>query len=253
MKQKLTFTDVYKNSFANKHEIQRKHYLHILLRALNFTATEVKDMLKLDYNIIEYEQGATFRWVHDYIKPAIKDFFLENFNKYGFKIDESDEASDVVEENEENKKSVYSGGDFLTKDEIYENLTSLYRRIYNNTKLPKEDVKSLLDIIKRIQDDFGLFDLEEIAQKKFYSHFYEVFRALNAICPKCKREIDLIRGAKIQCRHCKNWIDTRETKEDVEKGREFTAGEHGKNNMKQKGGEPCIIYYDNHIHDKRDE
>jgi len=250
---KLTFASVYEEAFKNKHEIQRKHYLHILLRALNFTTIQVKDILKLDYNVLEYEQTKTFKWVLNYISTGVEEHFLDNYKKNGFKSNESEEETETIEDITKKNASLYGDGEFLTKDEIYKNLTSLYRRIYNNTKLPKEDVKSLLDIIKRIQDDFGLFDLEEIANKKFYSHFYEVFRALNAICPKCKKEIDLIRGAKIQCRHCKNWIDTRETKEDVEKGREFLSGEHGKNNMKQRNGEPCMIYYNDHVHDKRDE
>jgi hypothetical protein len=215
-------------------DIDRAKYLHCLLRRLSLTEDEVRDMLLLKYNIQEFEKTNTYKFLFDYLKDDAKEI-LERM--YG------EEYTKLAEKFRKNKV-------LLTEGEVLEGLTELYRNAIKEAKgnIAKDEAKIALDTLTKIMKDFGLFEKQDLENKKFISHFYEVFRSLNAVCPnpECNKEIDVVRGAKIRCRHCGTWIDFRETQSDIEDGRAFLSGEPKKNNMEQLEGNECKIYYDNY-------
>jgi len=238
---KINYTNIYGRALSKNFTITRMKYLHAFLRVIDFTTQEVEDMLKLSYNADEYEFTEEYLWIFETIKPLLENHIQEYRERRSLTGSE--------------KAEKFSEEDFLTKDEVFRDLTLIYRDKINKSELGKEEAKIALDVIKRIQDDFGLFDLEEIAQKKFYGHFYQVYKALNAVCPNpdCGHEIDIVRSVLCQCPFCGTWIDARETKKDIEDGRKMKAGVHGENNIEQiEGADNYKIQYPDHDFNKEE-
>jgi len=233
---KATYSNISQRASKQEINIDRKQYFHCLLKILGFAVDEISDTVNINYDIRKYEETSDFIFIKDILQPIID----KKLNEIGY-----------------TKKKLSSGeiervewdGEGLSAERAHKDIMILYNSLMNadKTKWSKDEIDKTLKIIREYDEKFGLFNEDEKEQRKFDSHFYHVYKSFNAKCPKCSKEIDIVRGVFIQCPCCDVWIDTREDKKDFDNDRKMVAGEHGKNSIQQiEGDRNVVIEYKNH-------
>jgi len=237
---KVNYSNISQKAAKQGYVIDRKKYLHIFFKCIEFDIDEIEDIINPPYNLREYEETADFHYIKGLLQPVIERKLKDvgyNKIKLGF--------GDV--------ERVEWNGEGMSAERAHRDIMVLYDSIMNadKTQWTKDEIDRALKIIKEYDEKFGLFNSDEKEKNRFDSHFYHVYKSFNSVCPRCNSEIDIIRGVLVQCPVCEIWIDTRENESDANKNIKVLAGEHGKTPIKQIDGDKNItIEYPDHYKEK---